>query len=295
MGWGFRKSIRVAPGVRLNIGKKSASVRVGGRGFGITKSTTGRTTLSAGLPGTGLYDRETLKGMPSVSPQAGHVLSSQAFGQGEPTGAETPGTSPSSVHAPKPPRQGNKPATWQFGLLGGALITMIFSLAGNAAWVLGIAGVALAGWGLFQSKAAKWPLIVAGAALLFAGIGQSSAQARQAQPAQLVPSPAPTVTTTVTATPTPSAGPTPTLTPTATSAPASIAPLAAPATTKAAVSGSGTTSGRTSGGSTSTGGSSVYYANCTEVKAAGAAPIHRGQPGYSSKLDRDGDGVACEN
>ena len=39
---------------------------------------------------------------------------------------------------------------------------------------------------------------------------------------------------------------------------------------------------------------SVYYANCTAVRAAGAAPILRGQPGYSRKLDRDGDGIACE-
>jgi micrococcal nuclease len=39
---------------------------------------------------------------------------------------------------------------------------------------------------------------------------------------------------------------------------------------------------------------SVYYANCTAVRAAGADPIYAGQPGYSSKLDRDGDGVACE-
>jgi hypothetical protein len=38
----------------------------------------------------------------------------------------------------------------------------------------------------------------------------------------------------------------------------------------------------------------VYYANCTAVRAAGAAPIRAGQPGYSSKLDRDGDGVGCE-
>ncbi|MGW6417995.1 excalibur calcium-binding domain-containing protein [Streptomyces sp. NPDC055055] len=38
----------------------------------------------------------------------------------------------------------------------------------------------------------------------------------------------------------------------------------------------------------------VHYANCTEVRDAGAAPIHRGDPGYSSRLDRDGDGVACE-
>jgi Protein of unknown function (DUF1524)/Excalibur calcium-binding domain len=40
---------------------------------------------------------------------------------------------------------------------------------------------------------------------------------------------------------------------------------------------------------------SVSYANCDAVRAAGAAPIYAGQPGYSSKLDRDGDGVGCEN
>ena len=39
---------------------------------------------------------------------------------------------------------------------------------------------------------------------------------------------------------------------------------------------------------------SVYYANCTAVRAAGAAPIHRGEAGYSTKLDRDGDGIGCE-
>ncbi|EYT54882.1 hypothetical protein H490_0108410 [Leucobacter sp. UCD-THU] len=38
----------------------------------------------------------------------------------------------------------------------------------------------------------------------------------------------------------------------------------------------------------------AYYANCTEVRAAGAAPLYSGSPGYSRKLDRDGDGVACE-
>ncbi len=40
--------------------------------------------------------------------------------------------------------------------------------------------------------------------------------------------------------------------------------------------------------------SNVYYKNCTEVRAAGKAPLYAGQPGYSSKLDRDGDGIACE-
>ncbi|EWG10379.1 excalibur calcium-binding domain-containing protein [Cytobacillus firmus] len=38
----------------------------------------------------------------------------------------------------------------------------------------------------------------------------------------------------------------------------------------------------------------VYYKNCDAVKAAGAAPIRTGDLGYSRKLDRDGDGIACE-
>ncbi|QQZ64497.1 thermonuclease family protein (plasmid) [Paenibacillus sonchi] len=38
----------------------------------------------------------------------------------------------------------------------------------------------------------------------------------------------------------------------------------------------------------------VYYKNCSAVRAAGAAPLHKGEPGYSKKLDRDGDGIACE-
>lgn len=41
-------------------------------------------------------------------------------------------------------------------------------------------------------------------------------------------------------------------------------------------------------------GPSVYYPNCKAARAAGAAPIHAGQPGYRPGLDRDGDGVACE-
>jgi endonuclease YncB( thermonuclease family) len=36
------------------------------------------------------------------------------------------------------------------------------------------------------------------------------------------------------------------------------------------------------------------YANCTEAREAGAAPLYRGEPGYSARLDRDQDGIACE-
>jgi hypothetical protein len=50
----------------------------------------------------------------------------------------------------------------------------------------------------------------------------------------------------------------------------------------------------TSGNPTSSGRTAVTYANCTAARAAGVTPIHRGDPGYSGRLDRDGDGVACE-
>lgn len=38
----------------------------------------------------------------------------------------------------------------------------------------------------------------------------------------------------------------------------------------------------------------VYYRRCADARAAGAAPIHAGEPGYRPGLDADGDGVACE-
>jgi hypothetical protein len=40
--------------------------------------------------------------------------------------------------------------------------------------------------------------------------------------------------------------------------------------------------------------SSVYYRNCDAARAAGAAPIFRGEPGYRKEMDGDSDGEACE-
>lgn len=37
------------------------------------------------------------------------------------------------------------------------------------------------------------------------------------------------------------------------------------------------------------------FKNCTEAAAAGQYNIHIGAPGYAPDLDRDGDGVACED
>lgn len=48
----FRKSKKIAPGIRLNIGKGSASVRLGGKNAGVTLGTRSK-SVSASLPGTG--------------------------------------------------------------------------------------------------------------------------------------------------------------------------------------------------------------------------------------------------
>ena len=38
----------------------------------------------------------------------------------------------------------------------------------------------------------------------------------------------------------------------------------------------------------------AYFANCTAARAAGAAPVYAGTPGYGKHLDRDGDGIGCD-
>lgn len=60
------------------------------------------------------------------------------------------------------------------------------------------------------------------------------------------------------------------------SEPNSVAPEPEPAPTETAVPAGG-------------------FANCSAAKAAGAAPIYAGSPGYEPKMDRDGDGIACES
>ncbi|MFD8954824.1 excalibur calcium-binding domain-containing protein [Streptomyces xanthophaeus] len=119
------------------------------------------------------------------------------------------------------------------------------------------------------------------------------------------PLPAVTVTATVTAAavapPSPTPTPTPTPPPSPTPAPEAPpsptpppAPAPAPEPTQEAAPRPDPDEGGTSGSSATGGSGSVSYKNCTAARAAGAAPVRRGDPGYGRHLDRDGDGVACE-
>lgn len=47
----FRKSWKILPGVRLNVGRRSRSITIGPRWLKRTYSSTGRVTTSSDLPG----------------------------------------------------------------------------------------------------------------------------------------------------------------------------------------------------------------------------------------------------
>jgi hypothetical protein len=74
MGLRFRSSIRLAKGVRLNLGKKGASLSLGGNGMTVNLSRKGaKATL--GLPGTGLSYTQTLTAnkRPAAENTGGHA------------------------------------------------------------------------------------------------------------------------------------------------------------------------------------------------------------------------------
>ncbi len=324
MGWRFHRTVKVIPGVRLNLGKKSASVRVGGRGFGVTGSTTGRTTVSAGMPGTGISYSESFGG------ESWPTDSSRPAGRPR-RAVESdlpPHTASLPPVAPAPGRgqtSGGRRPGWRWLVLVAAVLAMAvgFVWGGFAALLVGGLGVFL--WGLIRWRRLGWPVVAAGVALMVGGIDAATAGpvapvTPALMPAQLVASPVasatpvPAETVTVTATPAPaptitvSATPTPGPTITVTATPRPAPTVTVTATAKATSAGGSATKKKsdTSGTKKKSTGSgtkkkssaskqtSVTYANCAAVRAAGAAPLYQGSPGYSRKLDRNNNGVACE-
>lgn len=60
MGFKFRKSIKIAPGVKLNINKNSVGISAGTRGARVSVNSKGRATTTVGVPGSGIsYSRTT--------------------------------------------------------------------------------------------------------------------------------------------------------------------------------------------------------------------------------------------
>lgn len=61
MGIRFRKSVKIAPGIKLNFGKNSVGISAGGKGARVSVNSKGRVTKSVGIPGTGFSYVETSK------------------------------------------------------------------------------------------------------------------------------------------------------------------------------------------------------------------------------------------
>ncbi|QDN76324.1 excalibur calcium-binding domain-containing protein [Streptomyces sp. S1A1-7] len=121
------------------------------------------------------------------------------------------------------------------------------------------------------------------AVALFIGAGIGNSGGNTTESAAAKPGPTTTVTATTTATATRTA------TETVTATPAETVTVRSTKTVRATV-----TAQAAGAGGAGSGGGSVYYENCAAARAAGAAPVHVGDPGYGRHLDRDGDGVGCE-
>jgi len=64
----FRRRIRIAPGVTVNLGLHGAGLSVGPRGFHVGMNRRGMYT-SAGIPGTGLYAVHHFRGPSEDNPK----------------------------------------------------------------------------------------------------------------------------------------------------------------------------------------------------------------------------------
>ena len=62
MGFRFRKSVKIAPGVKLNFGKKSAGMSIGGKYGGVSFNSKTGARVRASAPGTGLSYSTKLSG-----------------------------------------------------------------------------------------------------------------------------------------------------------------------------------------------------------------------------------------
>ena len=96
MGFRFRKSFKIAPGVRVNVGKKSVGISAGVKGARVSVNSSGRKTTTVGIPGTGLSYQKTEK-------IGGHAATDK-HDQTAPEYTPTVDLPPIDPQPPRPPR-----------------------------------------------------------------------------------------------------------------------------------------------------------------------------------------------
>ena len=73
----FRKRVKLAPGLSLNVSKKGLGLSTGPKGLKTSISAQGRITGSAGIPGSGISYRKTLSGSSNTSSEGGYETFSE--------------------------------------------------------------------------------------------------------------------------------------------------------------------------------------------------------------------------
>lgn len=110
MGLRFRKSVKIAPGVRLNISKKSVDISAGVKGYRKSINSSGRVTTSIGVPGTGVsyVKTENLKSKKkkTVSSRVSSTAAAASSSASSPAAAPAPAKVQKAAAQPKekPPK-----------------------------------------------------------------------------------------------------------------------------------------------------------------------------------------------
>lgn len=110
MGLRFRKSVKIAPGVRLNISKKSVGISAGVKGYRKSINSSGRVTTSIGVPGTGVsyVKTENLKSKKkkTVSSRVSSTAAAASSSASSPAAAPAPAKVQKAAAQPKekPPK-----------------------------------------------------------------------------------------------------------------------------------------------------------------------------------------------
>lgn len=149
MGLRYRRSIKIAPGIRLNINKNSVGISAGVKGLRYTVNSKGQTTKTVGIPGTGLYYAETSRGQKSAG--AGRATAMDALPQTAP--ARSSGKNkqkPPKEKKQKPPKvyadiRFSDPADWG-NIFWGVVFLVAAFFASGFSWPLAIVVALLAVW-----------------------------------------------------------------------------------------------------------------------------------------------------
>ena len=88
MAWKYRKRIKIAPGVTINVSRSGVSTTIGPKGASVNIGKNG-TYLNTGIPGTGIYDRKKIGG--GTSSRSSVMSTQRTTGGGSTSGYDNSG------------------------------------------------------------------------------------------------------------------------------------------------------------------------------------------------------------